>query len=275
MVRTSWNATESRQLLRSVLGIVQQAASLARRATHSSKTRRRKTAGDFVTQVDLRCERWLRRKLLSLRRDSGFLGEETAPMGLDREEVWVVDPIDGTSNYANGLFPWAVAVALLRHRKPELAAICVEPEGHRYAAIRGQGAWRNGRRMPPPRPSWNDGSILGCQWTPGSAAGGLLAALQSRGARIRAYGSTVSQLLDVASGKLDGNVQTQGRLWDLAAPSLVAEEVGARVTDWSGNAIFPVRTLDAAHHASIVAMPRVHRSVLQALAEGGLVVPRG
>ena len=107
------------------------------------------------------------------------------------------------------------------------------------------------------------------------AAGGLLAALQSRGARIRAYGSTVSQLLDVASGKLDGNVQTQGRLWDLAAPSLVAEEVGARVTDWSGNAIFPVRTLDAAHHASIVAMPRVHRSVLQALAEGGLVVPRG
>lgn len=189
---------------------------------------------------------------------AGFLGEETREFGLDREHVWVVDPIDGTSNFANGLPHWAVAVALLKDRRPVLAAIWSEPECALYTAVRTRGAHKNGRRLRSPRPRWDDGSIVGCQWDAAATGPSILRELQTRGARVRSYGSTVVQLLDVACGRLDANVQPRGRIWDLAAPALVLEEVGGRLTDWTGRPVFPAAVLGPGHHPSLAALPVVH-----------------
>ena len=227
---------------------------------------RRKAVGDFVTAVDLRTERALQRDLGRLLPEAGFLGEESRPIGLDREWLWVVDPIDGTSNFARGLPHYAVSIALLHRGRPLLAAIQCQPENAVYCAVRGHGSRRNGRRVRAVRGRFDDGAILGCQWFRGQRDMAFVASLQRDGARIRTLGSTVVQLADLLMGRLDGNVQQQGRSWDIAAAGLIAAEAGVRFTDWRGRPVFPIRDLHVGHTATIAATPAVHRKLVAALA---------
>lgn len=256
--------------------LVQDIAALVQRGHRRRGTQgvARKGEGDFVTTIDLRAERMLRRELTKLLPSAGFLGEETAARDLDREFVWVVDPIDGTSNYANGLSHYAVAVALLYRRQPVLATIWCAPEGAMYEAIAGQGAFRNRKRLRIPVGHWDDRTILGCQWHRGQQDLDFLARLQRDGARIRTLGSTVVQLADVACGRLDANAQQQGRIWDLVAPGLLVEEAGGVITDWQGNAIFPLASLDLGHLPSIAASKPVHRKILHRLRGAVIVSPK-
>lgn len=223
----------------------------------------RKGVGDFVTTLDLRAERRLRRELGRILPQAGFLGEETAASDLDRRLVWIVDPIDGTSNFANGLPHYAVSVALFADGQPTLAIIHAAPENAIYTAVAGHGAWRNGRRIACPRGRVDDGGMIGCQWFRGATDLGFVHLLQRGGARIRTFGSTVTQLLDVATGRLDANCQQQGRLWDFAAAALVALESGARFTTWRGDAVFPLARLDIDHTATLASAPNVHRTLLR------------
>ena len=245
------------------------AASIARAQARLKPTDvTRKGVGDFVTEIDLRSERRLRRELATLLPEAGFLGEESDPDQLDNEWLWVVDPIDGTSNYSRGLPQFAVSVALLHRGQPMLGVVHCAPEGARFTAVHRQGAWRNGRRVLAPRARFDDGAIVGCQWFRGQDDMSFLARLQSEGARIRTLGSTVVQLADCVMGRLDANVQQQGRLWDFAAAGLLAIEAGLRFTDWAGRAVFPVRDLRGGHTATVAARPNVHRKVLALLAAG-------
>lgn len=227
---------------------------------------RRKGVGDFVTAVDLRAERRLRPALARLLPEAGFLGEESAAEDLEQPWVWVVDPIDGTSNFANGLPHFAVSVALLFAGQPMLACVHCAPENVLYVARHQRGAWRNGRRLRTPNGRLDDGAILGCQWFRGQQDLGFVARMQRRGGRLRTFGSTVTQLADVAAGRLDGNVQEQGRIWDIAAAGLLVQEAGGRFTDWAGKAVFPLPDLRAGHIATVAAAANVHRGLLRLLA---------
>ena len=226
---------------------------------------RRKGVGDFVTTVDVRSERFLRRVLQKALPEAGFLGEESTPSDLGRDWIWVVDPIDGTSNFARGLPHFAVSVALLQAGDPVLALVHCAPENALYVAGRGSGVRRQGRRLRTPTGRLDDGSIVGCQWFRGQQQLDFLARLQQRGSRIRTLGSSVTQLVDVAVGRLDANVQEQGRIWDIAAAGLVVEEAGGRFTDWQGRRVFPFRDLTVEHTATVAAPPGVHRRVVQLL----------
>ncbi|MGE3174086.1 MAG: inositol monophosphatase [Planctomycetota bacterium] len=258
-------ATTLSRALTGAVAAVREAAAIARAASQRRRgtAPRRKGTGDFVTATDVRLERLLRRRLGGVLPEAGFLGEETDARGLDRDAVWVVDPIDGTSNFANGLPHWAVAVALLWRRRPVVAAIWCEPEGALYTAVHARGARREGRLLRPPRARWDDGAIVGCQWHRGQQQMDFLARLQRDGARVRTFGCTVVQLADVASGRLDGNVQQQGRIWDIAAPGLVLLEAGGAFTDWDGVPVFPLADLDVGHVPTIGASPDVHRRILR------------
>ena len=225
----------------------------------------RKGVGDFVTSVDVVCERTLRAALRTLLPEAGFLGEETAAAELDRDFVWVVDPIDGTSNFSRGLPHFAVSVALLFRGQPVLACVHCLPENALYTAVHGQGAQRNRRRITVATARRSDAWIVGCQWHRGQQDLAFLAALQRDGGRIRTFGCTVAQLADVAAGRLDGNVQQQGRVWDIAAAGLVVTEAGGRFTDWRGRAVFPFAQLDIGHTATIAAPPAVHRRLVARL----------
>lgn len=226
---------------------------------------KRKAVGDFVTAIDLRIEKQLRRELTTLLPEAGFLGEESEATELHNDWLWVVDPIDGTSNFARGLPHFAVSVALLFRGQPTLAAMHCAPEDAIYTAVHGMGCWRNRQRQLAPRGRFDDGAIIGCQWFRGQDDMGFLARLQSKGARIRTLGSTVVQLADVVRGRLDGNVQQQGRSWDFAAAGLVAVEAGLRFTDWRGKAVFPIKDLSVVHTATIAATPAVHGKIVALL----------
>ncbi|MBX3464122.1 MAG: inositol monophosphatase [Planctomycetes bacterium] len=227
---------------------------------------RRKGAGDFVTRVDVACETMLRRRLTRLLPTAGFLGEETTATALERDWVWVVDPVDGTSNFAHGLPHFAVSIALLWRGQPLLAAVHCAPEGALYTAVHGRGAHRGRRRLRIPDGTLDDAAIVGCQWHRGQQDLAFLAGLQRRGSRIRTFGCTVTQLIDVVMGRLDGNVQEQGRIWDIAAAGLIVEEAGGRFTTWTGTRVFPCRDLRVGHTATVAAAPAVHRGLLRLLA---------
>lgn len=239
-----------------------------RRASRGALELERKGEGDFVTALDHRAERELRARLLGAFPDHGFLGEETGCTRGRSEPVWVVDPIDGTSNFAQGLPAFAVSVACVVGGMPEVAAVHVFPEGATYSAVRGRGAWRDGERLVTPAATLSDASIVGVQWFRGEFDAAFLRPLLLCGARIRVLGSTVVQLCDVAAGRLHANAQLQGRVWDIAACGLIAMEAGARVTDLSGRARFPFADLSAErHHPTLVAPMPLHAELVALLAD--------
>lgn len=256
-----------RQILQGTVTATVRAAGVIERARGrvAAADIHRKGVGDFVTAVDVRAERLLREQLRRVLPEAGFLGEEGASEHLDRDFVWVVDPIDGTSNFANGLPHHAVAVALVWRRQPVLGVLACEPEGVLYTAIAGDGARRMGRRVRIPAGRADDGAIFGCQWHRGQQDLAFLASLQSTGARIRTFGCTVVQLTDVVMGRLHANVQQQGRIWDIAAAGLVVQEAGGRFTDWSGKPVFPFHDLECGHTATIAAASGVHRRIVRML----------
>ncbi|MBK8977005.1 MAG: inositol monophosphatase [Planctomycetes bacterium] len=220
----------------------------------------RKGAGDFVTAVDVAAEARLRELLLGEYPEHGFLGEESEPVRLDAPLVWCVDPIDGTSNFAQGLPQYGVSAACLHRGTAVAAAVHVMPEGVTYSAIAGRGARRGSRPLRVPEARLDDAAVLGVQWFRGTFEPAWLGPLFEAGGRIRVLGSTVVQICDVAAGRLHANVQSQGMPWDWAGAALVAIEAGCRVTDWDGRSVFPVRDLAAPEHVpTIVATRAVHR----------------
>jgi myo-inositol-1(or 4)-monophosphatase len=257
-----------RSLLHRARTAVAAAAAVARRARAARRplATTRKGAGDFVTAIDVRAERLLQRRLLEAHPEHGFLGEETGARAADAEFVWLVDPIDGTSNFARGLPHYGIAVACLWRGRPVVAAVHCLPEDALYSAAAGLGAWCGRRRLRIDAARLDDSAIVGAQWLRGPSDLSFVARLTATGARIRTFGATVVQLCDVASGRLDANVQEQGRVWDLAAAALVVTEAGGRVTTWQGREIFPVEDLcTSGHTASLAAAPGVHRRLVALL----------
>ncbi len=238
---------------------------------------KRKAVGDFVTTVDLAIEKLLRREILAEWPDHGVLGEELPPVNVGADFVWILDPIDGTSNFGRGLPIYAVSVACLHAGRPVAAAVHCLPEDRTCHAALGLGA-RRGRQVLElgRRGGLDDAAILGLQWHRTSRELPYLPGLIATGARVRNFGSTVAQLCDVAAGRLDANVQEQGKIWDFAAAALLVTEAGGRFTSWDGADIFPLDELDGErHYPSIAAHPRVHRTLCRILGrfEHGLVVP--
>jgi myo-inositol-1(or 4)-monophosphatase len=240
----------------------------AERRRRGRVTARAKELGDPVTDLDLAGEQRLHRAIAERWPDHGFLGEETGARDAGRAHVWIVDPIDGTANFAAGLDPWGVSIACLRDGRPVAGALYLEPEAVTVVAARGAGA-RLGRRqlrMDPEGPALSPDSLLGAQWLRGARRLTFVTRLLETGTRVRVFGSTVVQLCDVARGRLAANVQEQGKVWDVAAAGLIVEEAGGRFTGWDGRPIFP-RAVDdpAGHHPSVAAGPVAHRQILDLL----------
>lgn len=258
-----------RALAATARAAVREAGTAARRAQSrlTLEDRRRKAPGDFVTDVDLRIEARLHRFLTAAHPRHGVLGEEGVGEALDADFVWVVDPIDGTSNYAHGLGLHAVAVACLHRGAPVVAAMCCQPEDQVYSAVAGHGAFRGRRRIRMSRRSLDDGTVLGCLWHRRSVSLAFVPALAATGARLRNFGSTVVHLCEVAGGRLDGNVQESGRIWDIAGPGLLVLEAGGRFTRWDGRPVFPFADLDREReHDTLAAAPGIHAGLQAALA---------
>ncbi len=191
-----------------------------------------KAAGDFVTRADLRSEEIIREELTAARPNYGWLGEESGPTpGADPTRRWIVDPLDGTTNFLHGLPHWSVSIAL-EHKGAVVAAVVFDPvKDEMFTAEKGAGAWMNDRRV---RVSDRRDMLemLLATGIPFAADPTLprhlrqLARLSPQCAGIRRWGSAALDMAYVAAGRFDGFWEMSVKAWDVAAGTLLVREAG-------------------------------------------------
>ncbi|KPQ05485.1 MAG: myo-inositol-1(or 4)-monophosphatase [Rhodobacteraceae bacterium HLUCCA12] len=190
-----------------------------------------KGPGDFVTRADRAAEETLRAELLGARPSYGWLGEETgAAPGTDPTRRWIVDPLDGTSNFLHALPHWAVSIAL-EHKGEVVAAVVFDPaKDEMFFAEKGLGAYMNDQRL---RVSGRS-RMIECLFATGVPFGGRpllpatlqdLARLMPACAGVRRWGAAALDLAYVAAGRLDGWERGLSA-WDIAAGILLVREAG-------------------------------------------------
>jgi myo-inositol-1(or 4)-monophosphatase len=194
-----------------------------------------KGPGDFVSAADRRAEQILRQELSRARPAFGFLLEETGVIsGEDRDHRWLVDPLDGTTNFLHGVPHFAISVALER-RGELIAGVIYDPiKGELFTAEKGAGAYLNDRRL---RVSGR-GDLATCligtgipvlDWPGREAFGYQLERLSAEVAGIRRLGTASLDLAYVAAGRLDGFWEFGLKPWDVAAGIVLVREAGGLV----------------------------------------------
>ncbi|HEU5083953.1 MAG TPA: inositol monophosphatase family protein [Acidimicrobiales bacterium] len=191
------------------------------------------SATDMVTEMDRASEALLVERLTVLRPDDAIVGEEGAAHPGTSGVVWVVDPLDGTTNYLYRYPGWNVSVGATVDGVPVAGAVVVPSHGDVFAAAAGHGATRNGRplELGPPAPLATSLVATGFGYDPAArtAQAEVLAGLIARVRDVRRGGAAATDLCSVASGRVDAYYENGLAEWDRAAATVVAREAGARV----------------------------------------------
>jgi histidinol-phosphatase len=224
-----------------------------------------KEDGTVVTDVDRATEAELRRRITAARPTERVVGEEYGEESREAAAAcWIIDPIDGTTNYARGVPIWATLIALVRDGHLVAGVASAPALGRRWSAARGQGAFVDGT---PLRVSDVD-SIERAAWSFLSVRSfvrlGLLDGLlelAQRAHSTRGLGDFWQHML-VAEGALDFAVDTMLRVWDFAAVQLIVEEAGGRFTNLAGES-------PEDSDACMSSNGRLHDEVLAAIRERG------
>lgn len=197
-----------------------------------------KTKNDLVSEADREAEAAIRRELAHRFPDHGFLGEEGGAHG-NQAHRWIVDPLDGTLNFIQGLPHWCVSVALWDADGPAVAVILDPLKNDLFEAERGSGARWNGQPMSVSAQPGLEGAFLatGFAFQLGERFPIWSKALQQvwpRAKGIRRAGSAALDLAYVACGIYDGFFELGLKKWDIAAGALLVHEAGGRISDWQG-----------------------------------------
>jgi myo-inositol-1(or 4)-monophosphatase len=195
-----------------------------------------KGAQDWLTEADGAVEAFIAQSLAEAFPEDGFQGEETG-RGKQGALAWVVDPIDGTSNFARGSKRFCVSIGLLEGRTPLLGVIAAPALAEVFAAQKGQGATLNGASIRAAATTDLARAQIECGWSarrPNAGFYALSQGVMNAGAMLRAGGSGALGLADVAAGRIDGYVELHINLWDVAAALVILTESGAAVSDFTG-----------------------------------------
>jgi myo-inositol-1(or 4)-monophosphatase len=195
-----------------------------------------KGPGDFVTRADKEAERSIREDLMGARPTYGFVGEEGGETeGADPTRRWIVDPLDGTTNFLHGMPHWSVSIAL-EHKGEIVSAVVFDAaKDEMFWAEKGGGAWMNESRL---RVSGRRQMIESVFATgvPCAGRGTLPATLQDLArlmpvcSGVRHWGSAALDLAYVAAGRFDGYWERGVNIWDIAAGTLLVREAGGLVS---------------------------------------------
>jgi myo-inositol-1(or 4)-monophosphatase len=197
-----------------------------------------KGPADFVSDADRESEQLIRKYLFARYPDWSFTGEEFPPVdGADREHRWLVDPIDGTTNFINGQH-YTISIALRRGNETVCGALYNPVSDEMFTASHGQGAWLNGERLSVSRQTDVGLMMVGTGLpTPNLSlypgAYQRLDAIRAPIGAVRIVGSAANSCAYVAMGRLTGYYEETGFV-DTASGILLVEEAGGIVTDWWG-----------------------------------------
>lgn len=203
------------------------------------RIRHKQTVLDLVTEMDQRAETFIVERLLGAFPDHAVLAEEGGATAGRSEYRWVIDPLDGTTNYAHGLPVFAVSVALERAGVVELGVAYDPTRDECFVAERGRGATVNGEPIRVSSVDSLDRALLTTGFpydirTTRATNLPQYTALALRSQAVRRQGSAVLDLCYVASGRFDGFWELTLGPWDMAAGGLIVQEAGGRVTDVEG-----------------------------------------
>lgn len=212
-----------------------------------------KGPGDFVSRADTRAEEIIREELTNARPNYGWFAEESAEVaGADPTRRWIVDPLDGTTNFLHGLPHWGISIAL-EHKGEIVSALVFNPAGDEmFLAEKGAGAWVNDRRL---RVSARR-EMIQMIFATGLPFGGRpdlpitlrdLARILPGCAGVRRWGAASLDLAYVAAGRYDGFWERALKPWDMAAGILLVKEAGGFVEPLVGEMIFDSGTIIAAN----------------------------
>ncbi len=225
------------------------------------------TSTDMVTEMDRASEALLVRRLRELRPADGIVGEEGAAHPGTSGVVWVVDPLDGTTNYLYRHPGWNVSVGATVDGVPAVGAVVVPSQGDTFTAATGHGATRNGHpvRIGPPAPLRTSLIGTGFGYDPATreAQARALTTLIARIRDIRRMGAAAADLCSVACGRLDAYYETGLAEWDRVAATVVAREAGVRVE------VHP--DTDLGPDCTIAAHPDRFDELVDLLAEAGVL----
>ena len=199
-----------------------------------------KGRNDFVTEIDRAAEADIIETIRRLHPDHAFLAEESGASG-DSEVVWIIDPLDGTTNFMHGFPTFAVSIAAQVRGRIEHAVVFDPMRQELFTASRGDGAQLEGRRIRVSKQATLEGSLIATgfpyradsPWLDEYLA--MLKAVMTRAAGLRRPGAAALDLAYVAAGRVDGFWELGLKPWDTAAGSLLITEAGGRIGTLSGD----------------------------------------
>ena len=232
------------QLTLNVCQVARQAGTYIRneRANFSVDRVERKHAHDYVSYVDKGSEQLIVRALRELLPEAGFITEEGSAGHTDEQYVWVVDPLDGTTNFIHGFAPYAVSIALCKGREIVVGVVYEIVSDECFYAWQGGGAFVNERPIQVGTSAIND-ALLCLQLPYNSDAykpviSKLLNCFYGNVGSIRMIGSAAIVLCYVAAGRLDAYAERYIGQWDYMAGALIVKEAGGCVTNYAGEDYF-------------------------------------
>jgi myo-inositol-1(or 4)-monophosphatase len=224
----------------------------------------RKGARDFVTDIDRTAERMIAEVLLAAEPAARLVGEELAPELATDGLVWVVDPLDGTTNFLHGVPAYAVSIAAAVNGVLEAGVVVHVPHRETYTARRGGGAWLHERRLEVSSIEEPGVALIGTGF-PFRETDRLDLYLEqfrrvaARTSGIRRPGSAALDLADVAAGRVEAFWEQRLSAWDIAAGTLLVREAGGLVTDFTG------RDVVVEHTGVVAGNPAMHAWLLELL----------
>lgn len=237
------DASRNERLLLDTMDIVNNAGRIVAANIDMAKEVKHKGRIDLVTEIDVKSEEYLKKHLNRLSPKAGFWAEESVtgeePRGNPQDLVWVVDPVDGTTNYAHGLPQVAVSVALWDEGRPVLGVICLPVLGEVFAARQGGGAFKNGDPIRVTKTKSLEQSLLatGFPYAVEEYLPEILKNFETllpRVRGIRRMGAAALDMAYLACGRFDAFYETGLKPWDTAAGVLLVTEAGGKVSRYDG-----------------------------------------
>lgn len=231
--------SHSKRRLLFALELAREVGDYIYKSAHRMKHVHYKGEIDLVTQFDRKSQDVIVRRLTSEYPGYGILSEEDISHDVDAPVKWIVDPLDGTTNFAHGLPIWAISIALENKGKIVLGIVYDPTRKEMFYAIKGGGAFLNGKRINVSKVNELDQSLLvtGFPYDIRSAKDNNLNHFSNfavRAQAVRRLGSAALDLCYTACGRFDGYWELKLSPWDQAAGSLILSEAGGRITDFAG-----------------------------------------
>lgn len=260
------------------------AGKLALKLQRKSLNISEKAKNDLVTNADIACEKLITEEIRKNFPDHAIMGEESSfakksSSGLHQikkyiksEFIWLVDPIDGTTNYAHGLKEYAISIGLFQLTSIKssknfqylsgeliLGVVYAPALNELFYATKGHGAYLNGKKIHTSRQTKIDNSLLATGFPYQNRKMNLpyFSTMLNKCQAIRRLGAASLDLCYVAAGRFDGYWEFDMKPWDIAAGALIAEEAGGKVTDTNGNQI------DLFGKDILVSNKKIHQDIIK------------